>query len=80
MLKEDNMPPIAVKRVLGEDLKESIKLSSDNIMLSSDNIKNKSIRLIIKSGETAMVNNQLIELYKSELFKIKNNEDYYVEY
>jgi len=80
MLKEDNMPPIAVKRVLGEDLKESIKLSSDNIMLSSDNIKNKSIRLIIKSGETAMVNDQLIELYKSELFKIKNNDDYYVEY
>ena len=80
ILKEDNMPPIAVKRVLGEDLKESIKLSSDNIMLSSDNIKNKSIRLIIKSGETAMVNDQLIELYKSELFKIKNNDDYYVEY
>ena len=74
------MPPIAVKRVLGEDLKESMKLSSDNIMLSSDNIKNKSIRLIIKSGETAMVNDQLIELYKSELFKIKNNDDYYVEY
>ncbi|MBS55391.1 MAG: hypothetical protein CMD64_00940 [Gammaproteobacteria bacterium] len=80
ILKEDNMPPIAVKRVLGEDLKESIKLSSDNIMLSTDNIKNKSIRLIIKSGETAMVNDQLIELYKSELFKIKNNDDYYVEY
>ena len=80
ILKEDNMPPIAVKRVLGEDLKESIKLSSDNIMLSSDNIKNKSIRLIIKSGETAMVNDQLIELYKSELFKIKNNDNYYVEY
>ena len=80
ILKEDNMPPIAVKRVLGQDLKESIKLSSDNIMLSSDNIKNKSIRLIIKSGETAMVNDQLIELYKSELFKIKNNDAYYVEY
>ena len=47
-------------------------------MLSSDNIKNKAL-LIIKS-ETAMVNDQLIELYKSELFKIKNNNDYYVEY